>query len=104
VAHNKASPRGGLSLRETDKLSIHHDLLGRWLAGSKVMAESLAHNGFDARDQMGRYLDWWKWGILSSTGTCFDIGMTVRSAWRDSKSRVSRTRVHWTRRLQGMGR
>jgi ADP-ribosyl-[dinitrogen reductase] hydrolase len=29
---------------------------------------------------MGRYLNWWKWGYLSSTGTCFDIGTTVRDA------------------------
>jgi ADP-ribosyl-[dinitrogen reductase] hydrolase len=29
---------------------------------------------------MGRYLNWWKWGYLSSTGSCFDIGTTVRSA------------------------
>jgi ADP-ribosyl-[dinitrogen reductase] hydrolase len=45
------------------------------------LAESLlARGGFDARDQMGRYLNWWKWGYLSSTGTCFDIGATVLSA------------------------
>ncbi len=29
---------------------------------------------------MGRYLNWWQWGYLSSTGECFDIGMTVREA------------------------
>jgi hypothetical protein len=45
------------------------------------LAESLlAKNGFDAADQMGRYLDWWQWGYLSSTGECFDIGMTVLDA------------------------
>lgn len=45
------------------------------------LAESMLNKqGFDARDQMGRYLNWWKWGYLSSTGHCFDIGMTVRDA------------------------
>jgi len=45
------------------------------------LAQSLlAHDGFDARDQMGRYLNWWQWGYLSSTGECFDIGATVRGA------------------------
>lgn len=45
------------------------------------LAESLLDcSGFSAADQMGRYLDWWHWGYLSSTGECFDIGMTVRDA------------------------
>jgi len=45
------------------------------------LAESLcSQGGFDARDQMGRYANWWKWGYLSSTGHCFDIGTTVRAA------------------------
>jgi ADP-ribosyl-[dinitrogen reductase] hydrolase len=45
------------------------------------LAESLLRkNGFDAADQMTRYLNWWKWGYWSSTGECFDIGMTVREA------------------------
>lgn len=47
------------------------------------LGESLLNKqGFDVRDQMGRYLNWWKWGYLSSTGHCFDIGMTVRDALR----------------------
>jgi ADP-ribosyl-[dinitrogen reductase] hydrolase len=45
------------------------------------LAESLLYrNGFDARDQMARYANWWRWGYLSSTGECFDIGNTVRAA------------------------
>jgi ADP-ribosyl-[dinitrogen reductase] hydrolase len=45
------------------------------------LAESLLNKaGFDAADQMGRYLNWLQWGYLSSTGDCFDIGMTVRRA------------------------
>jgi ADP-ribosyl-[dinitrogen reductase] hydrolase len=57
---------------------------GQWTDDTSMalcLAESLlARGGFDARDQMGRYLNWWKWGYLSSTGTCFDIGATVLSA------------------------
>jgi ADP-ribosyl-[dinitrogen reductase] hydrolase len=45
------------------------------------LAESLLHRGgFDARDQMSRYLDWYRRGHLSSTGTCFDIGNATRAA------------------------
>lgn len=36
--------------------------------------------GFDAADQMNRYVRWMNDGYLSSTGTCFDIGNTVRAA------------------------
>ncbi len=36
--------------------------------------------GFEARDQMQRYLRWRDDGYLSSTGKCFDIGNTVREA------------------------
>jgi ADP-ribosyl-[dinitrogen reductase] hydrolase len=57
---------------------------GQWTDDTSMalcLAESLlAHNGFDARGQMGRYLNWWKSGYLSSTGECFDIGATVRGA------------------------
>lgn len=38
--------------------------------------------GFDARDQMTRYVRWWREGYLSSTGACFDIGVTVSGALR----------------------
>jgi ADP-ribosyl-[dinitrogen reductase] hydrolase len=59
---------------------------GQWTDDTSMalcLAESLlAKGGFDAADQMGRYLNWWHWGYLSSTGECFDIGMTVRSALR----------------------
>jgi ADP-ribosyl-[dinitrogen reductase] hydrolase len=57
---------------------------GQWTDDTSMalcLAESLlAKSGFDAKDQMGRYLNWWKWGYLSSTGQCFDIGSTVRQA------------------------
>lgn len=57
---------------------------GQWTDDTSMalcLAESLlSKGGFDATDQMARYLNWWHWGYLSSTGECFDIGMTVRSA------------------------
>lgn len=57
---------------------------GQWTDDTSMalcLAESLLiKNGFDAVDQMGRYLNWWQWGYLSSTGDCFDIGNTVSQA------------------------
>jgi ADP-ribosyl-[dinitrogen reductase] hydrolase len=57
---------------------------GQWTDDTSMalcLAESLLEkDAFDPLDQMGRYLNWWRWGYLSSTGRCFDIGMTVRSA------------------------
>jgi ADP-ribosylglycohydrolase len=45
------------------------------------LAESLIEcQGMDLTDQMQRYLRWFRDGYLSSTGECFDIGNTVRSA------------------------
>ncbi len=57
---------------------------GKWTDDTSMalcLAESLLHQkGFDPADQMGRYLDWWQRGYLSSTGECFDIGGTVKNA------------------------
>lgn len=57
---------------------------GQWTDDTSMalcLAESLLTKGkFDAADQMTRYSNWWHWGYLSSTGDCFDIGMTVQSA------------------------
>lgn len=57
---------------------------GQWTDDTSMalcLAESLVErNGFDPADQMMRYLNWWRWGYLSSTGTCFDIGNTVSTA------------------------
>ena len=42
------------------------------------LATSLVEcGGFDARDQMERYVRWWREGCLSSIGQCFDIGDTT---------------------------
>jgi len=57
---------------------------GQWTDDTSMalcLAESLVVKAaFDARDQMARYLNWYRWGYWSSTGTCFDIGNTVREA------------------------
>jgi ADP-ribosyl-[dinitrogen reductase] hydrolase len=45
------------------------------------LAESLiARREFDAVHQLQTYCRWWRDGHLSSTGRCFDIGNTTRSA------------------------
>ena len=57
---------------------------GEWTDDTSMalcLAESLIDkNGFDPRDQMDRYLRWFKQGHLSCTGSCFDIGLTVRKS------------------------
>ena len=57
---------------------------GQWTDDTSMalcLAESLVcKQGFDPRDQMTRYLNWYRWGYWSSTGSCFDIGNTVREA------------------------
>jgi ADP-ribosylglycohydrolase len=59
---------------------------GEWTddtAMALCLAESLVEReGFDPRDQMERYLRWWRDGHLSSNGRCFDIGNTVVDALR----------------------
>ncbi len=59
---------------------------GQWTDDTSMalcLAESLVEcQGFDPTDQMRRYLRWYREGYLSSTGTCFDIGMTVSAALR----------------------
>lgn len=57
---------------------------GQWTDDTSMalcLAESLiACDGSDARDQMDRYLRWYREACLSSTGHCFDIGNTCRHA------------------------
>lgn len=68
---------------------------GQWTDDTSMalcLAESLiARGGFDAHDQMARYVNWWREGHRSSTGECFDIGMTVR----DALARFERTGDPW---------
>jgi len=62
----------------------HRRALGQWTDDTSMalcLAESLLEKqGFDAVDQLERYVRWWKEGHLSSTGRCFDIGPTTREA------------------------
>lgn len=63
----------------------YHNLKpGEWTDDTSLalcLAESLIEKkGFDSVDQLERYVRWYREGHLSSTGTCFDIGTTTRSA------------------------
>ncbi|MFN3428609.1 MAG: ADP-ribosylglycohydrolase family protein [Candidatus Sericytochromatia bacterium] len=57
---------------------------GEWTDDTSMalcLAESLiAKQGFDPVDQLERYTLWQEEGHLSSTGHCFDIGITVSGA------------------------
>jgi ADP-ribosylglycohydrolase len=57
---------------------------GQWTDDTSMalcLAESLIEKrSFEPKDQMDRYCRWWREGYLSSTGTCFDIGVTVRKS------------------------
>jgi ADP-ribosyl-[dinitrogen reductase] hydrolase len=57
---------------------------GQWTDDTSMalcLATSLIEQrDFNPIDQLERYVRWWREGYLSSTGTCFDIGSTVRSA------------------------
>lgn len=57
---------------------------GQWTDDTSMalcLADSLlACGGLDGRDQLRRYVRWWREGYRSSTGRCFDIGNTVSDA------------------------
>ena len=57
---------------------------GQWTDDTSMalcLAESLCERqGFNPKDQMDRYVKWYREGYMSSTGQCFDIGGTVREA------------------------
>lgn len=57
---------------------------GQWTDDTSMalcLADSLVEKqGFDAVDQLQRYVRWYKDGLFSCTGECFDIGNTVRGA------------------------
>lgn len=58
--------------------------VGAWTDDTSMalcLASSLAEMGrFDPADQMRRYCQWHENGYLSSTGRCFDIGVTIRES------------------------
>lgn len=57
---------------------------GQWTDDTSMalcLAASLVEcKGFEPVDQLERYLRWYQYGYMSSTGDCFDIGNTVRKA------------------------
>ncbi|SEU09302.1 ADP-ribosylglycohydrolase family protein [Variovorax sp. OV084] len=59
-------------------------IAGEWTDDTSMtlcLAASLIHRkGFNAVDQMNRYCNWRSVGYMSSTGQCFDIGLTVSGA------------------------
>lgn len=67
-----------------------HLKAGQWTDDTSMalcLATSLVEcRGFDPRDQMERYWDWYRNGAYSSTGDCFDIGTTVRQALQRYKT------------------
>ncbi|MHA2937488.1 ADP-ribosylglycohydrolase family protein [Vibrio sp. RC27] len=78
-------PRGSFSPL-TDMVGGGHFRLkkGYWTDDTS-MALCLGYSlikceSFDALDQMTRYCNWMDAGYMSSTGSCFDIGVTVSSA------------------------
>jgi ADP-ribosyl-[dinitrogen reductase] hydrolase len=72
---------------------------GQWTDDTSMalcLAESLIEcKGFNAHDQMKRYVRWYRQGHLSSTGRCFDIGNTTRTALqRDDALRLPSSTGH----------
>ncbi len=65
-------------------VSVRRSSEGEWTDDTAMMlalGESLvARRGLDARDLMSRFVNWWRWGQYSCTGTCFDIGATTARA------------------------
>jgi ADP-ribosyl-[dinitrogen reductase] hydrolase len=61
-------------------------LPGQWTDDTSMAlclaASLLDADGFDAEDQLRRYLRWRDEGYMSSNGRCFDIGRTIDDALR----------------------
>ena len=69
------------AIRATDHGASGDAAIAALMAAGVAPNKSLIlRGGFDARDQMERYVRWWRQGHWSATGHCFDIGNTVRSA------------------------
>lgn len=66
---------------------------GEWTddtAMAVALADSLlASNGLNEQDLLSRFTAWWREGVYSCTGRCFDIGATTAQAlarWEQSKA------------------
>jgi ADP-ribosylglycohydrolase len=56
---------------------------GQWTDDTSLalaLADSIAQAGWDLNDQATRYLQWWRNGVYSVNGRCFDIGNTTAAA------------------------
>jgi ADP-ribosyl-[dinitrogen reductase] hydrolase len=79
-------PRDDDAPRLTDMIGGGPFLLkpGQWTDDTSMalaLAYSLQdHPELDEADLLRRFVDWWKKGYYSCTGTCFDIGNTTRQA------------------------
>lgn len=58
---------------------------GKWTDDTSMalcLGESLLHDGFDVDSQLANYYEWYQNGYMSSTGQCFDIGVSTATAIR----------------------
>jgi ADP-ribosylglycohydrolase len=57
---------------------------GQWTDDTSMtlcLASSIVETGgFDPKDQLARYVRWWKEGYMAANGRCFDIGTTTCAA------------------------
>lgn len=56
---------------------------GEWTDDTSMalcLADSLLSGKLNLADQLDRYVSWWRDGVNSHTGTCFDIGCTTRTS------------------------
>lgn len=56
---------------------------GQWTDDTSMalaLADSIVACGWDLDDQARRYVRWWRDGVYSVTGECFDIGITTAAA------------------------
>ena len=69
---------------------------GQWTDDTSMalcLASSLiTQNGFNPYDQLVRYKWWYKYGYLSSTGKCFDIGHATRNSLEEFSRRQEHLR------------
>ncbi len=77
-------PRGSFKQVTDMRAGGPHNLQpGYWTDDTSMalcLAESLIESGFDLKDQLDKYLKWYREGYLSSTGSCFDIGINTSKA------------------------
>lgn len=82
------APRDDKASRLTDMLGGGPFALqaGQWTDDTSMawaLADSLlSTQTFDPQDLAARFVSWWRDGAYSSNGSCFDIGITTRTALR----------------------